>query len=65
VNRPPSPKSYGSSSSLSSPLGWLTLDDAAANIIASAIGAILSVVLTVTVRAHVTPVDVTRPGPSN
>jgi hypothetical protein len=42
-------------------LGWLTLDDAAANIIASAIGAVLSVILTVTVRAHVIPVESTGP----
>lgn len=41
-------------------LGWVTVDNATANTIASAIGALLSVVLTVAVRQHVTPVT-TRP----
>lgn len=42
-------------------VGWLTLDDSTANSIATAVGAILSVVLTVAVRAHVAPVYTDRP----
>lgn len=38
-------------------LGWLTVDDPTANGIATAVGAVLSVVLTFVVRQHVTPVQ--------
>jgi hypothetical protein len=41
-------------------LGWVTVDNATANTIASVIGTIVSIVLTVAVRQHVTPVT-TRP----
>lgn len=41
-------------------LGWITVDNGAANVIASAIGTIVSVVLTIAVRQAVTPVT-TRP----
>jgi hypothetical protein len=41
-------------------LGWVTVDDNTANTIVTLVGGILSVVLTVVVRSHVTPV---RTGP--
>lgn len=41
-------------------LGWITVDNVTANALASAIGTIVSIALTVAVRQHVTPVT-TRP----
>lgn len=41
-------------------LGWVTVDDATANTVASAIGTLVSIALTVAVRQHVAPVP-TRP----
>ncbi len=37
-------------------LGWITLADTTVNSIVTAVGALASIVLTVAVRAHVTPV---------
>ena len=42
-------------------LGWITVDNDTTNAIVTAVGAILSVVLTVAVRAHVTPVQSAPP----
>ena len=38
-------------------LGWITIDDNTANAIVTAVGAILSIALTIAVRQHVTPVQ--------
>jgi hypothetical protein len=37
-------------------LGWITVDSDTGNVIATAIGGVLSIILTVAVRQHVTPV---------
>lgn len=37
-------------------IGWLTVSDATVNAIVTAVGGIMSVVLTIVVRANVTPV---------
>ncbi len=36
-------------------LGWITIDDSTVNAIVTAVGALMSIVLTVVVRANVTP----------
>jgi hypothetical protein len=38
-------------------LGWVTVDSATANLIATVIGGVLSIALTLAVRQHVTPVS--------
>lgn len=45
-------------------IGWIGLDDNATNAIVTAVGAVLSVVLTVVVRQHVTPVQPVPPASS-
>lgn len=42
-------------------LGWITLDDNTTNAIVTAVGAVLSIVLTVAVRQTVTPVQPAPP----
>lgn len=37
-------------------LGWITVNDSTVNAIVTAVGALMSIVLTVVVRANVTPV---------
>lgn len=46
-------------------LGWVTVSDTATNSIVTAVGAVLSIVLTVVVRQHVTPVQTTPPTPAD
>lgn len=41
-------------------LGWITVNNDTANTIATTVGTLLSIVLTIAVRQHVTP-DTTRP----
>lgn len=38
-------------------VGWITLDDTTTNAVATAVGAVISFVLSFVVRSHVTPVD--------
>lgn len=42
-------------------LGWVTVDDNIVNAVVTAVGAIMSAVLTMAVRANVTPVRPPRP----
>lgn len=44
-------------------LGWITVGDATVNAVVTAVGALMSIVLTVVVRANVTPVTSTPPPP--
>lgn len=44
-------------------VGWITVDSATVNSIVTAVGALLSIVLSVVVRANVTPVTFTPPPP--
>lgn len=43
-------------------LGWVTISDAVVNAVVTAVGALMSIVLTAVVRANVTPV--TPPAPT-
>lgn len=42
-------------------IGWVTIDQVTVNTIVSVVGGLLSLILTLIVRAHVTPVVTTPP----